>query len=226
VLQPLIHKLQRISEQVQDWRLGIRTFEFHTQIDPTRPESRGYMPTSYRDWRLMKPYVLAGPQSSFIDYGAGLGRVTILAAQFVFRCVIGVEFSPSLVERARANVTSARAALRSPIKFVCVDAGAFEMPDDASTLFFNNPFAGSVLVSVLEQVRASCARRPRSLRLICTVPEHSAFEQEISAVSWLELTRHYALTGGRRCMIFEPIGTKDDRRPIETATARDAGSRP
>jgi SAM-dependent methyltransferase len=196
--------LRRISEQIQDRRLGIQTFEFHTQIDPAHPEFRGYAPTSYRDWRLIRPHVIGSPQSSFIDYGAGLGRITILAAQLPFRRVIGVEFSADLVERAATNVKCAQKFLRSPVKLVCIDAAAFEIPDDASTLFFANPFTGSILASVLERVRASYAKCPRPVRLVCTVPEQSAFEQGISSLGWIKLTRHFVLTGPRRCMIYEP----------------------
>jgi SAM-dependent methyltransferase len=200
----LINKLSRIGEELQDRRLGIQTIEFHTQIDPARPEFRGYAPTSYRHWRLIRPHVAAGPQSSFIDYGAGLGRVTILAAQLPFRCVFGIEFSADLIERANANLKCARASLRSPVKLVCIDAADFEIPDDASTLFFFNPFAGSILASVLERVGASYAARPRSMQLICSVPEESAFEQGICSVGWLKLARHFVLTDQRRCMICEP----------------------
>jgi SAM-dependent methyltransferase len=184
--------------------LGIQTFEFHTQIDPAHPEFRGYAPTSYRDWRLIRPHLIVNPQSSFIDYGAGLGRVVILAAQLPFRCVIGVEFSADLVQRAIANVKAARTLLRSPVNVVCIDAAAFEIPDDASTLFFANPFAGSILASVLERVRASYAKCPRPLQLVCTVPEQSAFEEGIFLVGWIKLTRQFVLSGPRRCMIYEP----------------------
>jgi len=204
MMRRLVHKLRRVSEQIQDRRLGIQTDEFHPQIDPAHPEFRGYAPTSYRDWRLIRPHVIAGPQSSFVDYGAGLGRVTILAAQLPFRCVIGVEFSADLVERATANVKRAQTFLRSPVKLVCIDAAAFEVPDDASTLFFANPFAGSILSSVVERARASYAKCPRCLRLVCTVPEQSAFEQGISSVGWIKLIRHFVLTNRRRCMIYEP----------------------
>jgi SAM-dependent methyltransferase len=203
-MRRLVHKLRRISEQIQDRRLGIQTFEFHTQIDPAHPESRGYSPTTYRDWRLMRPHIVADPHASFIDYGAGLGRVTILAASLPFRCVIGVEFSADLVDRANANVKRAHSSLRSPVKILCIDAAAVEVPNDASTLFFANPFAGSILASVLGRVRASYATQPRPIRLICSVPAESAFEQGIASVGWLKLTRHFVLTNPRRCMIFEP----------------------
>jgi len=48
--------------------------------------------------------------TTFVDLGAGMGRVVLLAARRPFRAVIGVEISPALVEIARENL----AAMRDP----------------------------------------------------------------------------------------------------------------
>jgi hypothetical protein len=91
-----IHYLRRLDERFQEWRLGIDTDEWHAVIDPEHPDRRGYSPTSYRGWRIIRRHIFVHGRSAFIDYGAGLGRVTILAALLPFSRVIGVEvFSPS-----------------------------------------------------------------------------------------------------------------------------------
>jgi hypothetical protein len=87
---------------------------------------------------------------------------------------------------------------------VIADASAFEIPKDASTLFFHNPFAGSILSSVLENARRSHCSHPRVFQIICNLPEQSAFENEITSVEWLKLNEGFLLSGRRKCLIFSP----------------------
>jgi SAM-dependent methyltransferase len=199
----IIHRVRRLDEQLQDWGLGIKTTEWHTQFDPARPDFRGYSPTSYRDWHTIRRHIDAPARSTFIDYGCGLGRVTILAFRLRrFARIIGVEFDQSLVTRARENVLNAGAA--SAVSIACVDATTFEVPDDAAVLYFYNPFCGSVLAGVIERCRDSLRKNPRSIRLICNLPHESAFEPEISAVEWLDLIARVDLADQRKCLIFGP----------------------
>lgn len=198
----LAHYARRLDEVIQERRLHIDSGEQHVQLDSSRPEFRGYAPTAFRDWRIIRRHITPDRGSAFIDYGAGLGRVSILAAELAFGRVIGVELDPELVTRARANVQRAKSALRAPVDILCADATAFEIPADASTLFFCNPFTGSVLSAVLERARASYRARPRKLAIVCNLPEESAFEAEIFTIPFLQLEQQIALCDGRKCLIF------------------------
>jgi SAM-dependent methyltransferase len=197
-----INYLRRLDERFQEWRLGIDTDEWHAVIDPDHPDRRGYSPTKYRDWRIIRRHIFVNGESAFIDYGAGLGRVTILAALLPFSRVIGVEVSPHLVRRAHDNIRNVRGLLRTRIEMVIADASTFEIPKDASTLFFHNPFAGSILSSVLENARRSHCSHPRLLQIICNVPAQSAFENEITSVKCLKLKEDFLLSDRRKCLIF------------------------
>ena len=146
-------------------------------IDPHRPEYRGYSPTSYRDWRVIRKRALNDPQGCFIDYGAGLGRSTILAAQLPFSRVIGLDVDHSLVVRARDNIDSARC--RRAIEIIECDATAFDVPLDASVLYFYNPFAGSVLRRTIERALLSYERKPRQMLFICNLPHKSASKKTL-----------------------------------------------
>jgi SAM-dependent methyltransferase len=196
--------IDRVEERMREKSLGIRTSEWHTTIDPENSERRGYGPVGYRDFRLLRKYFVVDHQSAFIDYGAGLGRVVILAAQMPFARVVGVELSPDLVARGNENIDKVSAKLRAPVSLVCADATAFEVPADAKVLFFNNPFAGSILASVLENIRRSYLAAPRTIQLVCSLPPDSQFERDISAVRWLSVTHRIALTNQRIGQIFTP----------------------
>src|SRR5689334_19801587 len=89
---------RRIEERLNERWLGINT----THID--RRENRGFAPTSYRDWRVIRALIRPDRASTFIDYGAGLGRATILASRMPFREIIGVEIDPAAAARANVNI--------------------------------------------------------------------------------------------------------------------------
>ena len=195
----------RLEERFQERRFNIRTAEWHPVFDPANSERRGHSPTSYADWRfisrLLQP---VDPSSTFIDYGAGLGRVMLLAARLGFKQVIGIEFSQDLVTRAKANLRAAQAHLGCPAIIMVADAASYEPPADSSVLFFHNPFAGSILTGALEGIRRCYDACPRPLRLVCNLPFESAFEAEIRQQSWLLLVGRHELHGQRKCLIFSP----------------------
>lgn len=201
MLQRLRHYVQRFDERHQEWRRGIATTEWAQLVDPAWPDCRGYGPTSYRDWRVIKTYITPRRDESFVDYGAGLGRVAILAAELDFKRVIGIDFDANLLRRAKINVDAALPLLRAPLELVCADAAEYDLPLDACTLFFCNPFGGPILKGALEKIQASYRARPRELKLICNVPKLSAFDL-LRRLSWLHLSLSIPLSDGREGLIF------------------------
>jgi hypothetical protein len=88
---------------------------------------------------------------TFIDLGAGMGRAMLLASEFPFRAVIGVEMHPTLVRIARKNLSHWRAAERAcaPLRMVCCDAAEFPLPTGPCVVFLFNPFGAPLLRRVL-----------------------------------------------------------------------------
>jgi SAM-dependent methyltransferase len=201
-LHRVAHRAERFIESVHERRLNISTSGRISldELGLSHPERREYVTTVYRDFSAISRYLV--PRGAFIDYGAGLGRVTILAAQMPFARVIGVDLSERLIRGARENIAKTRARLRCPVSAMCCDATLFPVPDDATTFYFANPFAGSVLAKVLDNIRASVAAHPRSVTLVCNLPPASAFENEIRAVSWLRLVLSLTLSHTRKGLFF------------------------
>ena len=135
-------------------------------------ERRERAPTGFDDFRCMKKFLMPEtPNEVFIDYGAGLGRVVVLAAMLPFKRVIGIEISPVLVERARENLSRCRVKLRcKDVEILTLDATTFEVPTEATTIYFNNPFAGKILAKVLDNIRRSYEKRPRRIKIVCNLP--------------------------------------------------------
>ena len=105
---------------------------------------------------------------TFVDLGSGKGRALILAAEYPFNRVIGVEFSHELHEVAQRNLANVRSVTRrrERVESVCMDAARFDFPTDPLVVYFLNPFEAPVMNKVLERIRASCDAFPREVLLV------------------------------------------------------------
>jgi SAM-dependent methyltransferase len=91
------------------------------------------------------------PQSfTFLDIGCGKGRPLIVANQYHFRKLIGVEYSAHLCGIARRNL----ALCGVEAEVINGDAASADYPTDNTFAFFFNPFTGSIINTVLERLRA------------------------------------------------------------------------
>jgi SAM-dependent methyltransferase len=108
----------------------------------------------------------------FLDIGSGKGRILLLAAEFPFRKVIGVEYCHELSEVARRNLrqASGRARRCEYIEIVERDATEYPIPEEPLVLFFNNPFGSEAMVKLVNNVAASFHRKPRRIVVIYVWP--------------------------------------------------------
>jgi SAM-dependent methyltransferase len=131
----------------------------------------GVAPSVFR--ALMKKWLRTKPMApveefTFIDVGAGMGRAMLLAAEFPFRKLVGIELNPSLAEVARRNITLLQAAepRLASINIVCGDAVAARFPKGPCLLFLFNPFGESVMRRLLKRIATVFANRPGELALL------------------------------------------------------------
>jgi SAM-dependent methyltransferase len=122
---------------------------------------------------------------SFVDLGCGKGRAILMASEFRFREVVGVELHASLGAIAEANVAAWTAAGRPvcPVRIVCQEATEFVFPEGACLLYLFNPFAAPVMKRLIERIESDFAGRRGMLDLIYFNPEaaelleaHGGFE--------------------------------------------------
>jgi hypothetical protein len=101
-------------------------------------------------WRRCGPMAPID-EFTFIDLGAGMGRAMLLASEFPFRAVLGVELNPTLARIGNRNLAAWRAAgrPRAPLRMICGDATEFDLPPGPCVAFLFNPFAGPVLRRIL-----------------------------------------------------------------------------
>jgi SAM-dependent methyltransferase len=118
-------------------------------------------------WRRCRPLAPID-QFTLIDLGAGMGRALLLAAEYPFRAVVGVEFHPTLARIGQRNLAVWRAAgrARAPVRMICCDAAEYELPPGPCAAFLFNPFGGPVLRRVLRNWSRRLAGRPGQLDIL------------------------------------------------------------
>ena len=97
----------------------------------------------------------------FVDVGSGKGRAMLLASDYPFQEVIGVELSAALERVARANVAKYPASrYHTPITSVHGDAAEFRWPAGPLIVYMWNAFTQPVMDAVLKNLDASLAEEP------------------------------------------------------------------
>jgi SAM-dependent methyltransferase len=160
-------------------------------------------------WRRCRPLAPID-EYTFIDLGAGLGRAMLLAAEFPFRAVLGVEFNPTLARIGVRNLAAWRALgrARAPMRIFCRDAAEFELPPGPCVAFLFNPFGGAVLRRILRSWDSSLARRPEKLDILYVNNEQEHVLRQQHAFTRLfhgEVRRSHADTlADRRILSSQP----------------------
>ncbi len=124
--------------------------------------------------RLALSALPALPECTFIDLGCGKGRPLLVASEYPFRSLIGVELSPSLVLDARKNAAtlSRQFSRRAPIMVEQRDAGQFPLPAGNAVIFLYNPFGQEVVARVVTRIEEALAIGGRTIFVIYYNPVH------------------------------------------------------
>ncbi|MFM0070207.1 methyltransferase domain-containing protein [Paraburkholderia sediminicola] len=102
---------------------------------------------------------------TFLDLGCGKGRALLVASEFPFRDICGVELSPPLAEIARRNaaIIAQRYPQRTAVRLAVGDASTFPLPAGDLVLFLYNPFGAELIAKVVAGVEAALAAEHRSV---------------------------------------------------------------
>lgn len=131
----------------------------------------GVAPSVFR--QLMKKWQKSKPCApveafTFVDVGAGMGRAMLLASEWPFKRVEGIELNPVLAGIARRNAAKWRKAGRvtSALRVTCGDAVEFSVPKGPCLVFLFNPFGASVMRRLLVRVAEAFRERPGQVDLL------------------------------------------------------------
>ncbi len=138
---------------------------------------------------------------TFIDFGSGKGRALLMASDYPFRRIIGVELLPSLNQVARENIAQYKNDAQKcfVLETVCADAADFHIPEGPLILYFFNPFPESGLRRTLATLEKDLSSRSGPVYLLYHNPvlehvlESEAFLKKMACTPQYSLYK--AVTG-------------------------------
>lgn len=150
---------------------------------PIEPERFRYVMGSLR---------IAFDEYTFVDFGSGKGRALLLASEFPFRKIVGVEFSPELHQIAQQNIARYRSDTQKcrNIESLLADFTEFSLPPGPLLMFFFDPCNAAVLQQTLSNIERSLQSdpRPASIVYVADRPQHDAVFT--ASQRWLEILRN------------------------------------
>jgi hypothetical protein len=208
-LASLRYRIYQWTERFGDWRLGgvdTRGLVVPDDFGAGGDGCHAYLGLSYPGLhRVLRHAPVQPGRDVFIDIGSGLGRVVFqAAASLPLKRAIGVEFSPSLHVRAQTNLALALPRLRcKQVSLHQADARRYEIPDDATIIFFFMPFGPQILGPVLDNIRQSLRRAPRELTILYAYPTDGAVPLHIMQPErpWLRVEPERAISSGLRLAV-------------------------
>jgi len=121
---------------------------------------------------------------AFIDIGSGKGRVLLMAADYPFRRIVGIELLPQLHRIAQENIAKYKSGSQRcfAIETICGDALNFNFPPEPMLIYLFNPLPEAGLMTVVANLERALKQNPRPVYLLYHNP---LLEQVLLARPWL-----------------------------------------
>ncbi len=185
--------------RIFDWQHGVRTCGSNNITDLTivgNNSSHGgiYYPSHPKFlFEVLSSLKIDYPSYRFVDVGSGKGRVLLIASEFPFSEIIGVEFATELHEIAGENIRRYRSKTQKckNVKSLNLDAIEFEVPLTPLVLYFFNPFRPPVWIPVLQRLQRSLNSHPRDVILIYENPCHAGLIEQQTALRCVEQSTYH-----------------------------------
>jgi SAM-dependent methyltransferase len=132
---------------------------------------------------------------TFIDLGSGKGRTLLMASNYPFRRILGVELLPSLNQIAQQNLAQYHSDSQKcfAIESICADATTFAPPEGALVIYLFNPFPESGLRRALANLQKSLDAHPRPAHVIYHNPQLEAVLNETGRLKRVAGTHQYSI---------------------------------
>lgn len=196
--EALISALAELMPSRRKARFGDLDFDWENSVDTTRSNvslrtqllasltARPYFATE--PWlfeQMMQALPIDFARFTFVDLGCGKGRVLLMASEYPFKRITGVEFMPELQRIAERNLAgfSGKKQECREIEAICTDARDFNFPREPLVVYLFNPFSESTFAEVLENLRRSLAQTPRPVYIAYRFTE---FGKLLAEAPWLK----------------------------------------
>jgi SAM-dependent methyltransferase len=162
---------QRYGDMEYDWEHRVNTTSgtvgwrerllgiFHSAYQPTDPAMF---------LEMMAALPIQFDQFSFVDLGSGKGRTLLLASEFPFQRIVGVEILPELHRAAEENIRAFRdsAGRGGQIDAILADACEYDFPETPLVVYLFNPLPEAGLRRVMGRLEESLGKAPRPVWIV------------------------------------------------------------
>jgi SAM-dependent methyltransferase len=173
----------------------------------------------------------------FLDVGAGKGRAILVASEYPFLRVEGVELNSKLADIARRNISlwesRQQSTMLAPLMLHEDDATRMPLPQEPLLAHLFHPFEDRLLRRFLRHIEKDLAAHPRPFDLLYVNADHDSMldkhpalerlwfgrvpmspEDHVADLAAIAQQKEYASTGDELCGIyrFRKMGTKQTRR--------------
>jgi SAM-dependent methyltransferase len=196
---------QRYGDVEYDWDFRVDTTgatvgwrdrllgQFHSPYQPTEP-------ALFRE--MLDRLIEANPkidfrEFTFVDIGSGKGRALLMAADYPFRRVVGIELLPRLHRVAKENVGKYKSNSQQCFRIDCVlgDACDFPFPPEPTVLYLFNPLPGSGLAKMISNLEGSLREHPRPVFVLYHNPLLEAVLTRSTVLQKIAGTQQYSIFG-------------------------------
>jgi hypothetical protein len=164
-------------------------------------------------------------QTVFLDIGAGKGRAMLLASEYPFLRVEGIELNPQLASIASDNIalwqSGTQANLLAPLHLHLGDATTHPLPRTPLLTHLFHPFEAPTLQRFLRHLERQLVRSPRPLDLLYVNAEHDSLldrhpafqrlwigsvpmsaEDHVADLAAIAQQKEYGSTGDELCAVY------------------------
>ena len=135
----------------------------------------------------------------FLDLGSGKGRTLLMASDYPFRRIVGVELLPALHQAGQENLSKYRGESQKcfALESICADATDFLFPDEPMILYLFNPFPEAGLRRVIAKLERSLLANPRSVHVLYHNPVLEHVLSESAVLKKISRTHQYVIYGSK-----------------------------
>nr|RPI78206.1 MAG: class I SAM-dependent methyltransferase [Chloroflexota bacterium] len=157
-------------------------------------KGRSYKATRLKPIHTVLNELSLSRELPFVDVGSGKGRVLLLAMEYGFQKITGIEYSGALCKIAEENVRAyqKRTGSAADIRIYEMDATRYEFEGEESVLYLFNPLNHAGMEVFFYNVQRSLEAHDRELWIIYNNPKHGEF---MKSLDFLEEHRIFILEG-------------------------------
>jgi len=197
---------QRYGDVEYDWDFRVDTTgatvgwrdrllgHFHSPYQPTEPALFHEMLAS-----LASSAKIDFREFTFIDVGSGKGRALLMAADYPFRRIVGIELLPELHRVTKENIEKYKSDSQQCFAIDCLpaDASEFTFAPEPTVLYLFNPLPESGLARMVGNLERSLREHPRAVYVLYHNPQLEHVLSRSAVFERIAGTHQYSIFSGK-----------------------------